>query len=195
MGRRRLSKLSSPEVAALCVVALVTGSCGPTFDELERTREVERQQAIAASEQSLAAFAKGHNAVAVDIFSLDPIPDRFTAQLQEQLEGKTVAFRSGLRDVVRVSQNEYQLVLGNPLIGGTVATLTADQEIAAELLTQPADPYAEFLVVAHIERVAPLILELSSGPEEEDRKVELEPNLPGNSHHISGRVIVIEQEP
>lgn len=96
-------------------------------------------------------------------------------------------------DVVRVSQSEYQLFLGNPLIGGTVVTLTADQEIVSGILNKPADKLVEYLVVAQIDSIAPLILELKSCHGQECSGVNLESTL-GITHHISGKAIAIEAE-
>src|SRR5215218_4286139 len=101
MGAKRLTpggySMIRQAHVALAHVALLAGllfcsACGPNSEERER---VEYEQALAASQSALAGFAKNHNAVVVDLEELfDPPEQQFTAKLQEQLEGRLVAFRS-----------------------------------------------------------------------------------------------------
>lgn len=169
-------------------------SCGPTYEEQEHFREAERQQAVAESQQALAGFAERHGATPVDLFPIDPDSQRLTARLQEDLEGSVVAFRSGLIDIVRVSASEYELVLASPFFGGTVVTLSTTRQGAAKLMADPPDRFSSFLVVARIDKVAPLTLELEPCTEPDCSSVGLNPNLLGSSHQISGEAIEIELE-
>ena len=91
-------RLSVTKAVLSFSLSLAIASCGPSLEEQQQTREAERLQRIAASEQALATFAESHGATPVEIWS-DPFGDplglrrSFTAQLQDELEGSVVAFR------------------------------------------------------------------------------------------------------
>ena len=159
------------------VVILLGSSTGCTESYEERqARETERsRQFKAAQKQELADFAKRHHAAPVqllpdwsDVLGLDmqqgddELPRTFTAQLQERIEGSTVAFRGELVDVVRTSGDNYQLVFGNQLLGHVVAILNFDRQGAAKLMDDlPDHPFSDLLVAARIDTVEPIIFKLS----------------------------------
>ena len=124
-------------MAAVVVLLGSSAGCTESYEE-RQARETERtRQFKAAQKQELADFAKRHHATPVqllpdwsDILGLDmrqgddELPRTFTAQLQERIEGSTVAFRGELVDVVRTSGDNYQLVFGNQLFGHVVSVFS-----------------------------------------------------------------------
>lgn len=191
--RSRMKTLSA--IVAAVLVPLLA-ACGPSYAE----REVGRPQTAAASQQALAAFAERHGATPADLFGMAPLSQqltgrlRLTAHLQAELEGSLVAFRSGLLDLVRRSADDYELLLGSSRFGGTVATLSLDRQGATKLLADPPGRFSSLLVVARIEQVVPLTIELESCTTPGCTDVGLKANVLDRSHRISGKVIAVELE-
>ena len=125
----------------LCALSLALASCGPSLEQQEQTGEAQRLRRAATSEQALATFAESHGATPVEIFELDLGRRPFTAQLQDKLEGSVVAFRGWLLDIVRTptGDGEYDLIFADPILGGTLVTLSTSEQDAAKLLTMSAE--------------------------------------------------------
>jgi hypothetical protein len=198
MTRERSSKGGSiiSRVAVLLAATAILASCHPTQEEGERAREAERQQAIAGSRKTLLEFADRYNAVPVELFDSDPLAHPFTAQRQQQLEGKIVAFSASLLDVVRLPSQAYELVLGSPFFGATVVKLKASDYHANKFLARPRDPFSSVLVVAQINEVIPLTLKLEPCHEPDCSEVALETDHFGFGRplRITGEAIDIEPE-
>ncbi len=179
-GQGQLGTAAAMQRTTMIVgVVILLGSCAGCTESYEerQARETERsRQFKAAQKQELADFAKRHHATPVqllpdwsDILGSDmrgrgmtSFRAPFTAQLQERIEGSTVAFRGELVDVVRTSGDNYQLVFGNQLLGHVVAILNFDRQGAAKLMDGPPDhPFSDLLVAARIDTVEPIIFKLS----------------------------------
>ena len=159
-GHMKDFSLAAP--AMVGVVVLLGSSTGCMSYE---DREVEHRT---AQKQELADFAKRHHATPVQLLPDweglgEELPRTFTAQLQERIEGSTVAFRGELVDVVRTSGDNYQLVFGN-LIDGGIATLNFDRQGAKKLMDDPPDLYSDLLVAARIDKVE-LTFDIWTGPQ------------------------------
>ena len=151
-------------VGVVVFLGLSTG-CGLSYEEQERVREAERRQGQAAQDKELADFAERYYATPVQLFPDwsglgEELPRTFTAQLQEKIEGSVVAFRGELIDVVRTSENNYQLVFGSRILGLVVATLDFDRQGAVQVMDDPPDLFSELLVAARIDKVEPILLQL-----------------------------------
>ena len=190
-------RLSVTKAVLLFSLSLVIASCGPSFEEQQQTREAERLQRVAASEQALATFAESHSATPVEI-GFDTFGPRrsFTAQLQDELEGSVVAFRGSLLDIVRTSDaaGDYEVTFGAPFFGGTLVTLSTSERDAAKLLALSPEEPLTLLVAARTDRVAPMILRIEPCREPDCGEVGLEVNRFDDSHRISGRAIAMQLE-
>ena len=198
-------RLSVTKAVLSFSLSLAIASCGPSLEEQQQTREAERLQRIAASEQALATFAESHGATPVEIWS-DPFGDplglrrSFTAQLQDELEGSVVAFRGSLLDIVRTSTGvggDYEVAFGDPFFGfggGTLVTLSTSELDAAKLLALSPEDHQTLLVAARIDRVAPMIMRIEPCGEPDCGEVDLEVNRFDDSHRISGRAIAMQLE-
>ena len=180
----------------LLALSLTLASCSPSLEEQEQAREAERLRRVAASEQALATFAKSHGAMPVEILESHLAKRSFTAQLQGKLEGSVVAFRGSLLDIVRTptGRGDYEVILGDPFLGGTLVTLSTGEQDAAKLLAMSPEEPPTLLVAARIDRVAPMILKLEPCRESDCAEVGLEAKRFDSSHQISGSAIAIELE-
>ncbi len=181
---------------ATLLALVLLASCGPSAEEEKRTREAARQRSVAASQQELTAFAKSHDATPIDLFGTGELSRKLTLQLQRETEGKIIAFRTELLDLVRVSGDDYEVEVGYDLSSDVVA-LTAPKEIAEKILTASAGAATvELLVAAQIDQVRPLSLKLESCTSKRDDNCLqlLASGLHEVSHRVSGKALAIDIE-
>jgi hypothetical protein len=171
------------------LVTVLLAACGPNPEE---AKKAESERARAAAKQELMLFATKNSATAVDLNDLFLVRERFTAKLQEELEGHRIAFRSdSLVDVVRVSDSVWHLVLSD--LGTTVVLETGRDDVEKLLHLEPYS--VSLLIAAQVEKVVPLSLTLRSCPKEEDcYGVELEPNLAKTAYRVTGKTFSIQIE-
>ena len=147
-------------VALAALVFLFSGCDESSWENHRQTQENERQQVHAEKARALAAFAAQYNATPIQLSNFGD--NAFTAQLQRKIEGEVVAFRANLIDVVRVSNDEYQLVLGYGAIfnalGGALAKLAYDNQDIEKLLNNHSSKY---LIAAKIGKVAPMTFKIT----------------------------------
>ena len=180
----------------VCAMAAISASCGPSVEEEAQARETQRLRRAAESAEALATFAKAHAAMPVSIMDSDRERRSFTAELQRQLEGAVVAFRSSLLDVVREPRSgSYTAVLGDRFFGGTLATLSIDEQQASKLLATSLEDDSDFLVAARIDSVVPLVLTLQPCRDADCSDVEIEVRRYDSAYRINGSAIVIQPEP
>jgi hypothetical protein len=172
--------------------AVTTISCHPTEQEREQAQEAERQKAIAASRQMLAQFAERHGAVPVELFDPNPLAQPFTAQVQQQLEGRVVAFTANVLDIVRVADQSYRLILGSPIVSPTVISLKSDEQQIAQILAGPRKRFSDYLVAAKIDEVVPLTLRLEPCDQPDCTTVAFETVPFSSPLHITGDALDIE---
>jgi hypothetical protein len=118
---------------------------------------------------------------------------KFTAEYQNEFEGQTVVFRSGLLDVVRRATDNYDLIFGDPLgLDGSLVVLRSN-EAATELLeAAQRNALHRYLVAAQIDKIAPLNLKLKSCTESDCDEIGLETRMLGRSYSIVGTLLGIE---
>jgi hypothetical protein len=172
---------------------LIAGCGGSSFEEQQAARQTEYQRKRSEIQEELAAFAQRNSAKPVDLFDVMHSTDNFTAQLQDQLEGQTIAFRSGLADIYRLPNEQYQVLLGNPRSGGNIAILTAQRALAEEMLKVKSADRSEYLIAAYVDRVTPVHLEVNSCSDHDCSELELRSDLRSVAHRISGRVVAAER--
>lgn len=175
------------------LVALVgTLSCGPSFEERQEQDKKQEDAARADAAVSLRSFSARYGAEPADLFPRVAFSRKLTATLQEEIQGATIAFRATLIDIVRLEDGEYQVLLGSPFYSGTIVALDASPSLASPLLARSPGHFDSYLVVADIERVAPMAVKLESCEGVDCVGMRLEASLLASAHHISGRAIAIE---
>ena len=195
------TKLLIPVALAVLVFSL-SGCDHSTSENRRQNQEHERQQVLAEKTQVLTTFASQHNATPIQLSEL--LDNVFTAQLQGELEGKVVAFRADLIDVVRVSDDDYQLVLADSLLfnalGGIVVRLMYDnQDIANFHTSYSLDNWAAnyletYLVVAKIEKVTPITFTIAPCTQPDCETVHVEVPYFAKRYILVGDAIAISPE-
>lgn len=182
----------SLNMLALLTVAFFITACGSNYDEKRKAGEEDRKAASSALE-ALRTFGSMHGAKPWNLGRLGS-ERKFTASLQEEIEGSTVAFRAEVFDLVRRSENDYELVVGDHFLGQVIVSLRSSKDEIVEILANPPELFDDFLFVAVIERVQPLHLEISPCDESDCDSILLEPSVTGVVHRIYGRLIAIQRE-
>jgi hypothetical protein len=191
---RNESRSRSLGLLAVSLLSLIIAACGSNHGEQQRADYVERQTADHSALELLSTLGSSHGAKPWKLSQLGD--DRiFTANLQEEIEGSSVAFRAEIIDVVRRSENEYELIVGDHLLGQDLVFLRATKGVIAEIVASPPDMLDGFFLVARIDRVQSIALELTPCDEPDCGSVTLEPGIGGVAHRVFGRLIAIEKEP
>lgn len=192
--RKRRWFSSEASLAILATSILVLVACRPSYEERTQAREAERQQLIATTQENLKAFASRHGARPWQLPELGD-ENKLTAILQEEIEGKVVAFRAEIIDVIRQSDDDYILILRSRVVGRGIVLLKSTKTGVASVLAGDTNVDDEFLIAAEVSKIDPLVLELSPCDERDCGSVSLDFSMSGLSHRLSGRLVAIEPEP
>jgi hypothetical protein len=177
---------------ALLGAFVLLSSCGAKYEDREKSRDAERRKSISSAQVVLREFGSTYGAKPWQLTRIGE-KSKFTASLQEEVEGSKVVFRAQIIDVVRSADDHYDVVVGNHFIGRDIVVLRGTKGVVAAILASPPSTFDDFLVIAEIEKVEPVLFEL--GPcDDPDCTASFEPSITGVPHRVFGRLIAIESD-
>lgn len=168
------------------------GPSGPSYEERRAVEEDERRARIQQLQAELGRFAQRNGAKSADLVGLIKPEVRFTASLQQEVEGQVVAFRATLLDVQRNPDGGYEGVFGDKFFGATVIRLSISPEMASEIMKNPDDFTAEVLVAARIDRVSRNLLTAQACSEPDCSTVSIEIDSLFRNYQANGQLIELE---
>jgi hypothetical protein len=180
-------------VVTQTLLAFLLAACGQSYEEKQHNREAERKKARESSQEELVKFGETYGAKPWRLSQLG-FDSKFTAQVQEEIVGSTIAFRAHILDVVQRGDDDYELVVGDRLLGKDIVYLRSIRGGVAHLLTESPEALESYLFVAEIQRVEPLQLELRPCDEPDCNSVLLDPSMGGVTHRIVGRMVAIQKD-
>jgi len=173
------------------IVSLLS-ACGPSPPSNEERRSqdhLKRQEAIQQARMELDQFAQANDAKSVDFVGTFEQEDRFTASLQQKVEGQVVAFRATLLDVQRTPNGDYDAVFGYEFFSATIIRLSISSELAGEMMRSPDKFAGEALVAARIDRISRNLLKAQACSEPDCSTVSIEVDWMFRNYQASGRLI------